>query len=127
MRDFPSWQDVDGLGDVALIVDIADNPFSVRWWVEQVGPGTQADRPMVAAVSAAADPTVRPYYDHYNPQAGQLSGLVSGVTGTAAYEARLGKPGRATQGLAAQSVVHLGLMVVSIGGTFVGFQSRSKE
>lgn len=127
MGDYPSWQDVGGLGDVALIVDVADNPLSVRWWVEQVGPGTLANRPMVAAVSAAADPTVRPYYNSIDPKAGQLRGLVSGVTGTAAYENRLGQPGRAMESLAAQSVAHLGLVVLGVGGTLMGFQSRSRE
>jgi hypothetical protein len=127
MSDVPSWQDVDGLDDVALVVDVADSPFPVRWWVEQIGPGTQADRVMLAAVSAAADPTVRPYYNHLNPQAGQLLGLVSGVTDAAIYEKRLRQPARAMQSLAAQSVVHLGLVIVALGGTFMGFQSRSKE
>jgi hypothetical protein len=127
MGDYPSWQDVGGLGDVALIVDVADNPLSVRWWVEQVGPGTPANRPMVAAVSAAADPTVRPYYNPIDPKAGQLGGLVSGVTGAAAYENRLGQPGRAMESLAAQSVAHLGLVVLGVGGTLMGFQARSRE
>jgi hypothetical protein len=125
MEDYPAWQDVGGLGDVALIVDVADNALAVRWWVEQVGPGTLVDRPMVAAVSSAADPTVRPYYNQIDPKSGQLLGLVSGVTGAAAYENRLRQPGRAVGSLAAQSVAHLGLVVVSLGGTIMGFRSRA--
>jgi hypothetical protein len=78
-------------------------------------------------VSAAADPTVRPYYNSIDPKAGQLRGLISGVTGTAAYENRLGQPGRAMESLAAQSVAHLGLVVLGVGGTLMGFQSRSRE
>jgi hypothetical protein len=125
MEYYPAWQDVSGLGDVALIVDVADTPLAVRWWVEQMGPGTLVDRPMVAAVSSAADPTVRPYYNHIDPKAGQLLGLVSGVTGAAAYENRLRQPGRAIESLAAQSVAHLGLVVLSLGGTVVGFMSQA--
>jgi hypothetical protein len=125
VEDYPAWQDVSGLGDVALIVDVADTPLAVRWWVEQMGPGTLVDRPMVAAVSSAADPTVRPYYNHIDPKAGQLLGLVSGVTGAAAYENRLRQPGRAIESLAAQSVAHLGLVVLSLGGTVVGFRSQA--
>jgi hypothetical protein len=125
MEDYPAWQDVGGLGDVALIVDVADNPLAVRWWVEQMGPGTLVDRPMVAAVSSAADPSVRPYYNQIDPKAGQLLGLVSGVTGAAAYENRLRQPGRAIESLAAQSVAHLGLVVLSLGGTVMGFKSRA--
>jgi hypothetical protein len=125
LDEYPEWQDVDNLEDVALIVAVADSPFAVRWWVEQMGPGTQANRPMVAAVSAAADPSVRPYYDRNDPQSGQLLGLVSGVTDAAAYENRLGQPGRAVNSLAAQSVAHLGLVVVSLGGTVVGFRMQA--
>jgi len=126
LRDYPAWKDVGGLDDVALIVLVADGPLPVRWWVEQVGPGTQANRPIVAAVSAAAIPTVRPYYNQMNPQAGQLRGLLSGVTGAAAYENRLHGQGRAMEGLAAQSVAHLGLVVLGLVGTLVGFQSQSR-
>jgi hypothetical protein len=127
MADYPAWQDVSGLGDVALIVDVADNPLAVRWWVEQVGPGTQANRPLIAAVSAAADPTVRPYYNALNPRAGQLRGLVSGVAGAAAYENRLQQPGRAMGSLAAQSVANLSMVVFSLGGTIAGLAHRTRE
>ncbi len=127
MSDYSAWQDVSGLGDVALIVDVADNPLAVRWWVEQAGPGTQANRPLIAAVSAAADPTVRPYYNALNPRAGQLRGLVSGVAGAAAYENRLQQPGRAMGSLAAQSVANLSMVVFSLGGTIVGLAHRTRE
>jgi hypothetical protein len=127
MGDYPAWQDVSGLGDVALIVDVADNPLAVRWWVEQVGPGTEANRPLIAAVSAAADPTVRPYYNALNPRAGQLRGLVSGVAGAAAYENRLQQPGRAMGSLAAQSVASLSMVVFSLGGTIAGLAHRTRE
>ncbi len=127
LEDYPAWQDVTGLGDVDLIVAVADSPLAVRWWVEQVGPGTLADRPMVAAVSAAADPTVRPYYNQLDPKSGQLLGLVSGVTDAAAYEHRLQQSGRAMESLAAQSVAHLGLVVLSLGGTVVGFMTQATK
>jgi hypothetical protein len=127
MGDYPAWRDVSGLGDVALVVDVADNPLAVRWWVEQAGPGTQANRPLIAAVSAAADPTVRPYYNALNPKAGQLRGLISGVTGAAAYENRLQQPGRAMGSLAAQSVANLSMVVFSLGGTIVGLAHRTRE
>jgi len=127
MDDYEAWQDVNSLDDVALIVPISDSMLAVRWWVEQMGPGTLADRPMIAAVSAAADPSVRPYYNHIDPQAGQLFGLVSGVTDTAAYENRLGRPERAVRSLAAQSVAHLGLVVIGLGGTVMGFRMQAAK
>jgi hypothetical protein len=127
MDDYPAWQDVEGLDDVALMVAVADSPLTVRWWVEQMGPGTLANRPMVAAVSAAADPSVRPYYNRVDPKSGQLLGLVSGVTDAAAYENRLGQPDRAVRSLAAQSVAHLGLVVVGLAGAVVGFRTQATK
>ncbi len=127
LGDYEAWQDVDSLDDVALIVPVSDSTLAVRWWVEQMGPGTLADRPMIAAVSAAADPSVRPYYNHIDPKAGQLIGLVSGVTDAAAYENRLGQPERAVRSLAAQSVAHLGLVVIGLGGTVMGFRMQAAK
>ena len=127
LNDYEAWQDVSSLNDVALIVPVSDSMLPVRWWVEQMGPGTLADRPMVAAVSAAADPSVRPYYDNIDPKAGQLLGLVSGVTDAAAYENRLGQPARAVRSLAAQSVAHLGLVVIGLGGTVMGFRMQAAK
>jgi hypothetical protein len=127
LQDYPAWQDVRGLGDVALIVTVADSPLAMRWWVEQMGPGTLANRPMVAAVSIAADPTVRPYFNQIDPKSGQLLGLLSGTRDAAAYENRLGQPGRAVQSLAAQSVAHLGLVALSLGGTVVGFRTQAAK
>jgi len=127
LADYETWQDVNSLDDVALIVTVSDSALAVRWWVEQMGPGTLADRPMIAAVSAAADPSVRPYYNHIDPKAGQLLGLVSGVTDAAAYENRLGQPKRAVKSLAAQSVAHLALVVIGLGGTVMGFRMQAAK
>jgi len=82
---------------------------------------------MVAAVSAAADPSVRPYYNRVDPKSGQLLGLVSGVADAAAYENRLGQPDRAVRSLAAQSVAHLGLIVVGLAGAVVGFRTQATK
>jgi hypothetical protein len=120
-----AWQNVGGLGDVALVVVLADSPLPVRWWVEQLGPGTRSNRPMVAAVSKAADPSVRPYYNQSDPKSGQLLGLLSGISDAAAYEHWLDQPGRAVQSLAAQSVAHLGVVILSLGGTVVGFRTQT--
>jgi hypothetical protein len=122
LADYPAWQDVQGLDDVALVVEVADSARSVRWWVEQAPPSPLADRPMLAAVSASAAPTIRPYHN-----AGQLQGLISGVTAAAAYEINLGQPARATRSLAAQSAAHVGLVVVGLVGTFAGFTSHTAE
>ena len=127
LDDYPAWQDVKGLDDVALVVEVADSARTVRWWIEQAPPSPLADRPMLAAVSASAAPTIRPYHNALNPDAGQLQGMISGVTAAAAYEIYLGQPARATRSLAAQSAAHMGLVVVGLIGTFAGFTSHTAE
>lgn len=125
LKNYPAWQDVGGLQEVALIVVVADSPPVVRWWVEQLGPGTSVNRAMVAAVSRSALPSVRPYYNQIDPKSGQLLGLLSGVTDAAAYENRLGQPDRAVHSLAAQSIAHLGVVMVGLGGAVVGFRTQA--
>ena len=83
----PAWdtaplQNITGVSDFSLVVLITDNPNTARAWVEQVNPELGAV-PMIALVSAQAEPMVRPYF---NNQQSQLDGLVSGLTGGAAYE-----------------------------------------
>jgi len=83
----PAWetaplQNIKWVDDFALVVLITDNPNTARAWVEQVNPELGAV-PMVALVSAQAEPMVRPYF---NNQQDQIDGLVSGLTGGAAYE-----------------------------------------
>jgi hypothetical protein len=65
-----------------LAVVFAADAEDVQGWLEQVAPRNGA--PVVAATSAAADPTLRPYL-----ASGQLVGLVSGFDGAAAYTAKL--------------------------------------
>jgi hypothetical protein len=123
LADSPAWRDVKGLDDVALVVEVADSAQPVRWWVEQASPTPLAERPMLAAVGASALPVVRPYYSPDMPGPGRLQGLISGVTAAATYEIFLGQPGRAVRSVAAQSVVHLGLVAVALAGTIAGFRS----
>jgi hypothetical protein len=125
LADCPAWLDVRGLEDVHMVVEVADAAQPVRWWVEQVAGTSLADRPLLAAVSAAAAPGVRPYYSGLGAAGpGRLQGLISGVTAAAAYEVWTGQPGRALRSMAAQSVAHLGLVVVALAGTLSGFRRR---
>ncbi|MSP12079.1 MAG: zinc ribbon domain-containing protein [Chloroflexi bacterium] len=89
----------------------------VRWWVEQYG--TSQHVPLIAAVSAAAEPDLWPYY-----QSGQLTGLTSGQNGAASYERLLGLPGNA---MANSESLTIGLVVIAalillgnLAGNFLG-------
>jgi hypothetical protein len=80
-------QGVNALSDFALALIITDNPDTARAWIEQVQPRL-GNTPMVAVISAQAEPMVRPYYQNAN----QLSGFISSLSGGAAYETTTGKP-----------------------------------
>ena len=82
-----AWQteplrNIASLSDFAFVLVITDNPNTAQTWIEQVKPQLGAV-PLAAVVSAQVEPMIQPYYDS---QQAQLSGLVSGLTGGAAYE-----------------------------------------
>jgi len=88
----PGMQTINALGDFGVIVLVTATPDAARAWVEQTQ-AFAANVPMLAAVSAGADPLVRPYYET-SPQ--QIRGLVSGLIGAAQYEQRAGLSGPAS-------------------------------
>jgi hypothetical protein len=88
----PVMNGVNGLGDFGLIVLVTATPDSARAWVEQTR-NFAADVKMIAAVSAGADPLVRPYYEASPPQ---IAGMISGLRGAAQYEQQAGLPGAAS-------------------------------
>ena len=76
----PGLGGLASLDDVALIIELGAGRDTVRWWIEQIGSQTQV--PILAGVSAAVEPNIRPYYEG-EPR--QLAGIVSGLAGAADY------------------------------------------
>ncbi len=89
--DAPAVADIETLSDFSLIVLIAGSPAATRGWVEQAQLNAP-DVPMIAVVSAAAEPLARPFLESVPPQ---LDGLVVGLGGAAVLEQQLGRPGTA--------------------------------
>ncbi len=123
LGECPTWRDVRGIEDVKLFVIVADCAEPVRWWIEQLPTMFLGNRPMIAAVSAVALPTLRPYLISASAARTRLEGLIGGVTAAAAYEIYTGEPGRALGMMAAQSAAHLGLFVVALAGIFAGIRA----
>ena len=100
---------VRGVDDFRLIVVLASDAQQVRRWVEQVG--AQHAVPMVAGVSAAAEPALQPYHQTA-PR--QLAGLAGGTPGAAAYESLRGvyQAGQSSVEALAGGVLALALIVV---------------
>ena len=89
---FDPWitEPLDGiyaLSDFKMILVITDNPDIAQSWIEQVEPRIQ-DTPLVAVVSAQAEPILQPFV---GGEDAQVRGMVSGVIGGTAYEQVTGK------------------------------------
>jgi hypothetical protein len=82
---------INALSGFDLLVVITESPETARNWIEQVEPKL-GNTPLLMVVSAQLEPLVRPYYDGYPKQ---VDGLVSGLSGGAAYESTMPRPGLA--------------------------------
>ncbi len=87
----PGMFTINRFSDFGALVLLSTSPESARVWIEQLQ-SQAADMPVFMAVSAGAEPLVRPYYE-----SGQIKGLLTGLISTAQYEQRAGVPGAATE------------------------------
>jgi hypothetical protein len=112
----PAWEtetlnSVKRISDFSMVVLITDNPNTTRAWVEQVNPKLDTT-PLVAIVSAQVEPLARPFFDSEN---GQIDGLISGLTGGAAYEV-VSRPNLARSYWDAFNI----LLIVAVSGILIG-------
>jgi hypothetical protein len=88
LADQPIMEGIGGVGDFALILELAASEESLRWWVEQAA--TPHDVPLAGGVSASVAPLSRPYYQTGRQQ---MVGLVGGLPDAATYQALRGGEG----------------------------------
>ncbi len=113
------WEDVQNMGDVGVVVTLADNPATARWWIEQMQvalPPKAERRYLLAVASAAAEPFLAPYR-----ASEQLDGLITGINGAAAIEAGRRTVGPARQMIDSLSLAHLLIVILIAAGTIVGW------
>jgi hypothetical protein len=121
--ELPAVEGISSLSDFDLVIELAANQNTLRWWVEQaVAPH---DIPLGAGISAAIEPSARAYYET-DPQ--QLVGLVAGISGTASYESLSSDEGQPTDTTGArldgQLGGHLLFVMVIVAGAAVYFVRR---
>ena len=115
-RTLKALDGVRNYGNVRLTVDLSssDTPFS---WVlfahEKYGAR------LAAGVTAVMATDVYPYL-----QTDQLCGLLNGMRGAAEYEALIRHPDKAMQGMTAQSLGHLAIVLLVILGNLAHFATR---
>ncbi|TEU14559.1 MAG: zinc-ribbon domain-containing protein [Anaerolineales bacterium] len=121
LGELPATQDINGIQDVSLIIEFAAQQRTLQWWIEQVGSQYQVE--IMAAVSAAVEPTATPYHN-----SGQLVGLVSGLPSAARYEMKTNKwPSLAIASVDAQSVAHLAIVALIVLGSLASLVSARRK
>jgi hypothetical protein len=121
LGELPATQDVNGIQDVSLIIEFAAQQRTLQWWIEQVGSQYQVE--MMAAVSAAVEPTATPYHN-----SGQLIGLISGLPNAAQYEVKTNKwPALAIASVDAQTVAHLAIVALIVLGSLASLVSARRK
>jgi hypothetical protein len=121
LGELPATQDVSGIQDVSLIIEFAAQQNTLQWWIEQVGSQYQVE--IMAAISAAVEPTATPYHN-----SGQLVGLMSGLPSAAQYEMKTNKwPSLAIASVDAQSVAHLAIVALIILGSLASLVSARRK
>jgi hypothetical protein len=86
-----SLSTVSALADFGAVLVLTENPETARSWIEQAQPFLEsAGKPLLMVLSAQAEPMIRPYYET-SPR--QVSGMISGLAGGAAYESISGNMG----------------------------------
>lgn len=100
-----------------IVLTSQANPL--RWWIEQTQVRRQMENEelhLVAGISAGLEPVASPYLDQ---RTRQLEGIISGLSGAAAYEARRGTVGQATQMLNALAAGHVAMIAIMLVGALI--------
>jgi len=118
--EIPMLEGIDNLTDVSLIVNVSAGYPGIKEWVQQIA--TRFDVPIGGGVTAVSGPEMYPYI-----QSGQLVGLLAGMKGAGEYEQLLGKPGLGLAGMAAQSSVHVAVIVFIVLANVFYFIERRKK
>ncbi len=84
----PFLQTVHRMSDFAMVVVITEDADTARAWIEQVRPALGDHTPLIALISAQAEPMIEPYYETASHQ---VAGVVTGMAGSLAYSAARGQ------------------------------------
>jgi hypothetical protein len=118
-EEIPVLRGIGSLRDVSLIVNVSAGYPGIKEWVQQIA--TRFGIPIGGGVTAVSGPEMYPYI-----QSGQLVGLLAGMKGAGEYEQILGKPGLGLAGMAAQSSVHVAVIVFIVLANVFYFMERKK-
>jgi hypothetical protein len=113
------FQGLSALEDFSALIVITDSAETARAWIEQTI-GLRGAAVMVVVASAQAAPLIEPYY-----RAGEIDGLVSGITDAGGLQKTTGRPagGTATYSGAYPLGMLVAAAILLIGGTWYLLQA----
>jgi hypothetical protein len=118
LSEIPMMADIKNYDDIDFIYVVADNGI-VEYWISIVQSQYQAR--VGSGVTAVMAPKIYAYVS-----SGQMTGMLGGMKGAAEYETMVGHPGSATQGMGAQSMAHLFIIISVISGNVIFFIDRKR-
>jgi hypothetical protein len=117
IEQIPLMQSVTNYRSFDLVVNISSGYPGTKEYVQYAQ--SRFGFPMVSGASAVSIPEYSAYL-----QSGQLSGLLTGISGAAEYESMLKRPGLALITMGGQTVGHLVIIFFIIFGNVVFFINR---
>jgi hypothetical protein len=120
LESIPMLQGIKQLKDFKLSILISAGFPGAKEYVQYVQ--ARYKLPMVAACTAVSTTDLSPYF-----QAGQLLGLVGGLTAVAEYETLVGRPGTALQGTDVLNIGHGVVILAIIFGNVIYFTGRARR
>ncbi len=111
-------KDVKTIDDIKLVIQLTGGGLGPLLWVRQVN--IPFKTPFASVVSSSMLPSAIPYY-----QAGNMIALLNGLKGGAEYELLIKVPGKATAGMAGQSLGHLFFVLAAIVANIAYFGKRA--
>jgi hypothetical protein len=113
-------QDVENYASFALLVNVSAGYPGTKEYVQYVQ--GRFSIPLISGSSAVSVPEYSAYF-----QAGQLQGLLTGITGAAEYEILIKKAGLAMIAMDGQTMGHFTIIAFIIFGNVVFYLSRRKR
>jgi len=118
--DLPIMEGVETLEDCAMVVGLEATAIS-DLWIQYAG--DQMGVPIGIGMTAVSAPEAYVFY-----QSGQIVGLMGGMKGAAEYELLVNAPGAAVQGMDAQSLGHIVILVfIILGNLGYFFGAKGQE
>lgn len=114
----PLLKDITNLKEFKLILSFSSGDPGLKQWVQIAN--AQYGLPVAGGVTAVSAPEFYPYYPE------QMFGILGGLKAAAEYEGLINKPGTATSGMDAQSVVHIVIIFFIIIANVVYFAEKRK-